>query len=142
MPSTLAKPSFGMRIQMSDLSGSTFVDVAEVTDVKYKESGQVEEVTAHDRGVPWRTRIITLLSYGPITFSVNEVPLHATHSATSGFKYVFRNRQERMYKLVDPDGEETESFYAVISDIDHERTVAGVKKANITLQGSGAPTTT
>lgn len=141
MPSTLAKPSFGMRLQVGDSTGSVFTDIAEVTDVKWKETGQVEDVTAHDTGVPWRTRIITLLSYGPVTFSVNEVPLNATHSATAGFKFIFRNRQERQYKLVDPDGEETETFYAVISDIDHERTVAGVKKANITMQGSGAPAT-
>lgn len=141
MPSTLAKPSFGMRLQMSDLAGSVFVDVAEVTDVKYKMSGQVEDVTAHDTSVPWRTRITTLLSFGPVTFSVNYAPLNATHQATStGFTYVFKNRQERTYKLIDPDSEETLTFYAVISDIDHERTVAGVKKANVTLQGSGEPT--
>lgn len=141
MPSTLAKPSFGMRLQVGDSSGSTFVDVAEVTDVKWKESAQIEDVTAHDTGVPWRSRIPTLLSYGPVTISVNEVPLNATHNATAGLKYIFRNRLERQYKLVDPDGEETETFYAIISDIDHERTVAGTKKANYTFQGSGAPTT-
>ena len=97
-------------------------------------------MTAHDNTLPFTQHVATLLTYGPVTFSINWVPNNSTHDKTTGLRYVWINRQERTFKIVDPDGLESDTFNAVIESIDREMTVGGVKKGSVTLRPSGTPT--
>lgn len=142
MSSTNAKPSFGTLLKMSDASGSNHATVAEVGDINFDFTAQVEDVTSHSTSVPWRTKITTLLQAGPITFPINFVPGSSTHGGTTGLFYVYKNRQERNWMLYDPDVGELFRIDGFVSDIKITASVAGVKKGSVTIQGSGQPTWT
>lgn len=140
MSSTLAKPSFGIILEMSDAAGTNFTPIAEVKDLNFDMTAQVEDVTSHSSGAPFRQRITTLLSFGPITFPVNWVPDDSTHNATTGLLSVWKAREERTWKLTDPDVGDLVTFFGLVSDIKGAYSVAGVKSGSITIQASGEPT--
>ncbi len=140
MSSTLAKPAYGYILQMADASGGNFATIAEVKDIQLDMTAQVEDVTSHSTNVPWRTRITTLLSFGPVTFPINWAPGDSSHNSTTGILSVFKGRLERNFKLIDPDLGTLITFAGVISDMKGGLPVAGVKGATVTIQGSGAPT--
>lgn len=137
MPSTLATPAFGIALQMADVAGTNFTTIAEVKDVNMTLSAQIEDGTSHSSGTPWRVKVPTLLNAGPIEFPVNWVPTAATHNPTTGILYVWKNRQERLFRLVFPNGGPTWQGYAVIENVKLGGPTAGLLGASVTLQGSG-----
>lgn len=140
MSTTAAKPSFRTLLQMADANGANFATIAEVMDISWGITAKTEDTTSHSNTVPWTTIITTLMTMGPVEFTVNFVPNDATHNATTGLTYVVQNRTERQFKIIDPDSLETYTFAAVITSLKRTATVAGVKKGTISMMGSGQPT--
>ena len=75
-----------------------------------------------------------------ISAAVNWVPNNSTQNSTTGVLYVQSQRQERNYKIIDPDLGELVNFNAFITDFDGGLPVEGLKNAKINFKGSGAPT--
>jgi hypothetical protein len=139
MASTKARPAFKTLLQMADANGANFATVAEVKDINWKMTSQIDETTSHSNLVPFRTYVATLLTFGPVTFPVNWVPLDETHDGTTGLLFVWKNRQERKWRLIDPEGTPIYEFSALIASIDGGAPVAGIKHASISLTSSGEP---
>lgn len=137
MPTTLATPAFGIALQMADSSGNNFATIAEMKDFNMTLSAQIEDSSAHNASAPARTKVPTLLNFGPIEFPVNWVPTAATHNPTTGILYVWKNRQERLFRVVFPNGGPTWSGYAVVENVKIGGPVAGLLAGSVTMQGSG-----
>lgn len=139
--STLAEPAFGTLFNMcTDASGTSPATVAEVKDMNFTVSTQIEESTTHSTGTPWRTRVATLNDIGGVEVMVNWVPTDATHNASTGVLAVQVARAERTYQIVETDsGTTTIEFNAVIQSIKMGRPFAGLRSGNISLMGTGVP---
>jgi hypothetical protein len=76
--------SFGTFLKTDDGAGN-FTTIAEVMNINgLQMSAKVDDTTTHSTGVPWRTKIATLLDAGTITFDINFIPTEATHSFSAG----------------------------------------------------------
>lgn len=137
--STLAKPAFGSVLQMSDVNGANHQTIAELRDFGFKVGTKTETATAHSSGAPWSVDVPTINSIS-ISAAVNWVPNNSTQNSTTGVLYVQSQRQERNYKIIDPDLGELVNFNAFITDFDGGLPVEGLKNAKINFKGSGAPT--
>jgi predicted secreted protein len=140
MAQTLATPAFGVALQLgsTDDSGTaTYATIAEVSDLNFTLTAQVEDVTAHSTSNPWRTKLSTLLAMTPIEAPVHWIPTAATHNPTTGIAYVWKQRLERAYKILFPNSGPTWSGNAVVENLKFKFPIAGVQESSITLQGSG-----
>lgn len=139
--STTAEPAYGTLLKLcSDASAASPTTIAEVKDVNWNLDAQIEDATTHSTSTPWRVKVATLLNFGSVEFMVNWVPTGATHGDATGILYVFANRLERTYQIVETDsGDTTIQFNAVVQAIKMGRPVASLRSGNITLAGTGAP---
>jgi hypothetical protein len=141
MLSTLAEPAFGTLFNLcSDANGSSPTTVAEVADMNFTVSTQIEESTTHSTGTPWRTRVATLNDIGGIEVMIRWVPKDATHDDQTGLLAVQIARAERTYQIVETDASATTiEFNAIIQSLKMGRPFAGLRSANCSLMGSGVP---
>lgn len=139
--STTAEPAFGTLLKLcTDANGTSPTTIAEVKDVNMNLDAQIEDATTHSTSVPWRVKVATLLNMGTVEFMVNWVPTAATHNGTAGILYVFAQREERTYQLVETDaGSTTYEFNAIVQAIKMGRPTAGLRSGNVTLAGTGEP---
>lgn len=139
--STTAEPAYGTLLKLcSDANGTSPTTIAEVKDVNWNLSAQVEDATTHSTATPWRVKVATLLNMGGCEFMVNWVPTAATHDDATGILYVFAQRAERTYQIVETDsGDTTIEFNAIVAAIKMGRPLAGLRSGNVTLEGTGAP---
>ena len=139
--STTAEPAYGTLLKLcSDANATSPTTIAEVKDVNWNLDAQIEDATTHSTSTPWRVKVATLLNFGSVEFMVNWVPTGATHGDATGILYVFANRLERTYQIVETDsGDTTIQFNAVVQAIKTGRPVASLRSGNITLAGTGTP---
>lgn len=140
MAQTLATPAFGIALKLGstdDNNTATYTTIAEVGDLNFSISAQIEDVTSHSTANPWRTKLPTLLMMGPIEANVSFVPAAATHNPTTGFLYVLKNRLERAYQVIFPNAGPTWYGNGVIASSKFQYATAGVGKSNLTIEGSG-----
>ena len=139
--STTAEPAFGTLLKLcTDANGTSPTTIAEVKDINMNLDAQIEDATTHSNSVPWRVKVATLLNMGTVEFMVNWVPTAASHNGTAGILYVFTQREERTYQLVDTDaGETTYEFNAIVQAIKMGRPTASLRSGNVTLAGTGQP---
>ena len=134
--STNAQPSAGTLLKIcSDANGTSPTTIAEIRDIDLNLMSQVEDVTTQTAS-GHRCKIITLKDK-KVTALVNFLPNTATHSDASGLHYVWDNRLERTYQIVESDGTTIYQFNALIASIKHPRTVAGARTASIEFEGTG-----
>jgi hypothetical protein len=141
---TQAESAFGTLLKIGDGATPTegFTTIAEVKDITGPNLAQQNaEVTSHDSTDGWIERIGTLLDGGQVTFEVNFVPTHATHSFTAGLIKDMVNRTKRNFKLVFTDGGATTWLLpALVSNVAPGNPVNGPRSAAITLTAAGKPT--
>jgi predicted secreted protein len=139
--STTAEPAFGTLLKMcADANGTSPTTVAEVKDINFNLDAQIEDATTHSTAVPWRVKVATLLNMGSVEFMVNWVPTAATHDGITGVLYVFAQRAERTWQLVETDaGSTTYEYQAIVQGIKMGRPTAGLRSGNVTLAGTGQP---
>lgn len=139
--STLAEPAFGTDLNLcTDANGSSPTTIASVRDINWTVSAQIEDSSTHDISAPWRTKVPTLLNFGAVEIMTNWVPTNATHGDAAGILYVFSNRLERSYEIVETDPGLTEiHFNALVASLKMGRPVAGLRSGNVTLEGTGVP---
>lgn len=135
--STNAQPSANTLLKLcSDANGTSPTTIAELRDIDLNLLSQVEDVTTQTAN-GWRCKIVTLKDK-KVTAMVNFLPDSATHSHASGLHYVYDNRLERTYQIVESDTTTIYQFNAVIANIKHPRTVAGARTASVEFEGTGA----
>jgi len=96
-------PAFGTILQMGDGATPTegFADIAEIADIPgLSPSINLVDDTVHNNASAWRHRTPTLFDGGKIALRINYDPTEVTHGEVAGLAYVFRNRQEKNYRLV------------------------------------------
>lgn len=138
-----AIPSFGTFIQMSDASGANHATIGEVLDISGpKLKADTKETTSHSTGIPWKTRIATLLDSGGLTFDVNLDLSDPTHSKLSGLRKVFANRELRNFKvLYNSDmGSQEDVFDGYVTGLEVKAPVNGVYTSSVTIEGTGEVT--
>lgn len=137
--STTAETAYGTLLKMcSDASATSPTTIAEVADLNWGVQAQIEDATTHSTSTPWRVKVPTLLSFGPVEFMVNWSPTAATHGDATGILAVFAARSERTYQIWETDSGTTKiQFNAVIANIKMPRGIAALRKGSITLEGTG-----
>lgn len=119
-----------------------FTTISEVTDLGGPSlTLETIDVTSHDSSSGWREFIGGLLDGGEVSFTINYVPTHATHDATTGVLADMKNRVVRNFELVFPDsGTTTWSFSALVTGFEPGEPVDTQLTADVTLKVSGEPT--
>ena len=138
---TSALAGYGVLLKIGDGGGSeTFTTIAEVKDIEGPELElEAKEVTSHD-SAGWREYIGTLLTAGEVSFDLNFIPTHATHSYSAGLVKDLVNRTKRNFKLVFPDGGSTTwTFAALVTGFKPSGPVEDELSAEVTLQVTGQP---
>lgn len=134
--STNARPAYNTLLQVcSDANGTSPTTIAEIRDVDLSLLSQVEDVTPQTASGE-RCKIITLLDK-KVTAMVNFLPDAATHSDVGGLHYLWQNRVERTYRIVESNTTTIYQFNALIASIKHGRPVAGARTAQIEFEGTG-----
>ncbi len=139
---TNALAGYGVLLKIGDGGGSeTFTTIAEVKDIEGPELElEAKDVTSHDSN-GWREFIGTLLTGGEVSFDLNFIPTHATHSYSAGLIKDLVNRTKRNFKLVFPDGGSTTwTFAALVVGVKPSGPVEDELSAEVTLQVTGQPT--
>lgn len=139
---TDALAGYGVLLKIGDGGGTeTFTTIAEVKDIEGPELElEAKEVTSHD-SAGWREYIGTLLSGGEVSFDLNFIPTHATHSYSAGLVRDMVNRTKRNFQLVFPDsGTTTWQFKALVVGFKPSGPVEDELSAEVTLQVTGQPT--
>lgn len=140
---TEALAGYGVLLKVGDGDDpEVFTTIAEVRDIEGPELElEAKEVTSHDSPNGWREYIGTLLSGGEVSFDVNFIPTHATHSPSSGLIKAMRDRALKNYQLVFPDvAATTWTFAALVTGVGPKGPVEDELSAEVKLQVSGEPT--
>jgi hypothetical protein len=140
--SSQAVPAFGTFLQREDPANpGSYATIAEVGDMDLGLTTEMEDVTSHSTGIPWREKIPTLLTGDKITTPINFGPQIASHSYTSGFLQAMFNRQVGNYKFIFVDaGTTTWALRMFVTSFKLKSPVNGVYKATVEWQITGQPT--
>jgi predicted secreted protein len=104
-------------------------------------SGNVVDITTHSAADPWRTKIVTLLDAGDVSFDISFIPTEASHSSTTGLLADFKARTLRNWQLVFPDSVSTTwLFSGYVTKFSNSEPVDGVLLASIVITITGEPT--
>lgn len=139
---TGALAGYGVLLKIGDgATSEAFTTIAEVKDIEGPELElEAKEVTSHDSG-GWREFIGTLLSAGEVSFDLNFIPTHATHSYSAGLIKDMVNRTRRNFKLVFSDtGATTWTFAALVTGVKPSGPVEDELQAEVKLTVTGQPT--
>jgi predicted secreted protein len=133
---TQAISAFGVQLRTLD---STYTTVAEVTSIDdLGGTATLVPVTAHDAASAWSSKIPTTLQVGNMRVSLNHVPTHATHDATTGVYKLFHDRIRRPVMIVLPDAGKTTWFMtAITTGFQESLPVNGVLSAVVNLESAG-----
>lgn len=138
---TQALSGFGTLLKIGDGGTPTenFTTIAEVTDITAPGlTMDVIDVTSHDSPDALREKIAGLKDLGECTFTINYIPTHATHNATTGLIRDWKNRTKRNFKLVFPDaGATTWSFSGFVTNFQPSAPVDDKLTADVTITLSG-----
>jgi hypothetical protein len=140
---TAAKSSFGTFLKIGDgATTETFTTIAEVGDIKGPNiESSTEDVTSHSSTAAWVEKIVTLLEAGDVSFDINWLPAHATHSHSAGLLRDQVNKTLRNFQLVVPAAATlTWTFAAFVTRFNPDLKVKGAQRASIRLEISGQPT--
>lgn len=139
--STNAEPAFGTALMLcTDASATSPTEIAEVKDINFTLSAQIEDASTHYLSNAYRTKVATLLNVGPVEAMVNWVPLNATHDDATGILSVYAARAERTYQIIESNAGLTKiQFNALVASIKMGRPVAGLRSGSVTWEGSGIP---
>lgn len=118
---------------------STFTVVAELTNLEdLGATAQTVNVTAHDAPDAWSSKISTFLDVGNMRVSLNFVPTHGTHNATTGLYKLFHDRIRRPVMVVLPDvGKTVWSMTAITTGWDENHPVNGALVTTVNLMSAG-----
>lgn len=137
--STFAVPAFGAILSIcTDFNGSNPTVIAELGNFTLKLTTTMQESTTHRTGAPFRTYIATLHNH-TTELECNFVGTDITHSGTqsTGLLYVQLQREERSFYMTPSDGSPSYLFNALVADHSIGHPVDGIRKSQITLQGTG-----
>lgn len=97
---------FGTLLKIGDGGGpETFTTIAEVTDLSGPELGtETIDMTNHSSANATKEKIAGLKEIGPLSFAVNWIPSHATHSYSAGLVKDWYNRTIRNFQVLWPNG--------------------------------------
>jgi predicted secreted protein len=96
------------------------------------------DVTSHDAASAWSSKIPTTLQVATMRVSINVVPTHATHDATTGLYKLFQDRIRRPIMVVLPDvGKTTWFMTAITTGWQEGHPVAGALTAQVNLESAG-----
>jgi len=140
---TDAISSFGTILRIGDgATPEVFTPIAAVQDITGPSmSLDTEEVTHHGSPGGWEEVVGTILRSGDVSFDVNLLPGHPTHSTGTGLLRDLRLRTRRNFQLVFPTTIPTTwAFAAFVTGYEPSAPVAGKLSASITLKITGAPT--
>lgn len=119
-------------------SPDTFSTVANVSSINYFSlSAHVQETTSHSTGVPWRTKIPTLLEAGEVTGTINFVTDSVGHRLLLND---FANRVITDWRIAHPDT--LASIFqcpGFFSKLHFKAPVDGITQADFTLTLTGDP---
>jgi hypothetical protein len=137
----VATPSFGANLQIGDGGGpETFTTIGEVMDITGPTTSvELEDTTTHSSGIPWRTKVATLLDGGEVSFDINYDSTDATHGdGTTGLEEDLIARQVRNFRLITTDtGAAQLDFAAYITQFERQEPVAGLNRVSVTLSITG-----
>lgn len=139
---TAGYSSFGTLLKIGDGGGGgeVFTTIAEVKDIEGLDiTLNSEDATNHSSPGAWEEFIATTLAAGPVTFDVNFIPGHATHSYSAGLIKDAVNKTKRNFQLVLPSTT-TWAFAAFVEKVAPKAPVKGILTATITLKVTGQPT--
>jgi predicted secreted protein len=115
---------------------ATWQTIAEVKSITGPGmTGDILDVTTHDTIGNWREKIAGLLDAGTLTFTVNFIPDHLSHSSQTGFVADFVNRTKRDHQIIFPDALSTTWLFpnAQITGCPITAPVDNVLTAEVTL---------
>jgi len=131
----------GLQIQVGDgASPQEFHTVANVADYNLPAIAQTADVT--NVSMTWKSYFATLLDLGKIKFKIFWVMTEPTHQdavdgAIQGIRYIFTNRILADWKVIYPDGEDSQdTFSAFVTGFQVTGKVGGVFEAEIELSQS------
>lgn len=118
---------------------STYTPVAEITKIDdLGATAQTVDVTAHDAASAWSSKISTFLDVGNMRVSLNFVPTHATHDATTGLYKLLHDRIRRPLMVVLPDaGKKTWFMTGIVTGWDGSHPVNGALTAQVSILSAG-----
>jgi predicted secreted protein len=95
----------------------------------------VLDVTTMDTVANWREKLTGLADAGELTFAVNFIPSHPTHSATSGFMKDLVDGTQRDHQIIFPDVASTTWLFpnSQIRSAPISVPVDNVLEANVTI---------
>ncbi len=138
---TKAKSAYGTKIKIGDgLTPETFTEIPEVGDIEGPGISQEhEDVTTHSSAASGANRefIPTLLTNTDCEFELNYDHTEPTHIA---LRVASQNRTKKNFQKVNPEGTETISFAAYVSEMAFADPVAGARKFPVTLKVTGGLT--
>ena len=143
MTNPIALPAINTQIQVGNgVSPETFSTIAFVSDITGPGiSGQVVDVTSMSGNTAWRSKIVTLLDGGDVSFKAFWQPMLASHQ---NLLTLFSHRGASApgvpidFRLVFPDQDATVyAFSGFVSKCSLTEAVAGVIEANVSLTITG-----
>lgn len=140
MAETQAFIGYGTLVQRGDGAvPEVFTTIAEVTNVEPPDDQtEMVEVTHMESPGRYRERIPGLQDGGEFSCTINFLPSHATHNATTGLLKDKQARTKRNYRIVFPDGlNTTASFAAYVMGFKPSAPVDGAVTADVSFQVAG-----
>ncbi len=143
MSTTQAISAFGTLLKMGDgATPESFTTIAEITEIGGPALSLERLDATHMQSTGgWKEKIGGLLDGGEVTFSIQYVPTHATHNASTGLISRMVAKSVDNYQLVFPDASSTTwTFAALVAGFEPDAPHDGKLTADVTLDISGQPT--
>jgi len=136
-----ARLAQGTKVYMAnDGSGTGKVLIGEVTSISGPTmSSDLIDVTSQESTGGFREKIIGLTDPGELSFDIFFNQDLASHDASAGLLYVFKNKLLKYFQLELPSGMAVWQFQGVVNGFEIDASVDDALKASITLAISGLP---
>lgn len=136
-PNSEARLGYGTKLLMGDgASPEVFAEVGEVGDFEDSDSIELVEVTNHQSPGSKREYIASMKDGAEISFPVNYIPTHATHSRATGLRG--KLGEIVSFRIEAPGETEGYQFFGLVMMVGRSFPVQGVMTMNITLKKTGA----
>lgn len=139
----MAEAGIGTLLKIGDGgSPETFTAIAEVLDITGPNLSTDTEDGTHQQSPGGFEEVVpTILRTGEVTFTIQFLPTHATHNATTGLVADWKNKTLRNFQLVFSDPASTTwAFAAYVTGFQPQSPVGGKRTADVTLKVTGQPT--
>ena len=144
MPATAGTSGYGTLLQIGDGAGpEVFTTIAEVVTISGPSlTREVIDMTNHGSPNSWREFVAGLLDGGDLTFTINYLPVNATHKkATGGLLQDLVDGTKRNFQLVFTDsGTTTWTIPAIITGFSPNAPIDDKLSADVSLKVAGEPT--